>query len=149
VAGWRCPWCGATRRAAVDSCPESCGWSATAHGAALAAVEVAGVRYAATGTNPSRARESLGMALRRAGLDPVQASTAATVDAPDAGPWSFRWRGGPYVDVSRPGAVDVDVVDMWDDFEFDWMQVKQVTEFLRLCRRWLVDWADRFERDGD
>ena len=53
--------------------------------------------------------------------------------------------GGPYVDVSRPGAADVDVVDMWDDFEFDWVQIKEVTEFLRLCRRWLVDWADKYE----
>ena len=149
MTDWQCPWCGTVRRQAFDTCPNSCGWSATGHGAALAAVEVDGVRYATTGANPTRARESLGMALRRAGVDPIHAVDAATLDAPDAGPWSFRWHGGPYVDVSRPGAVDVDVVDMWDNFEFDWVQIKQVTEFLRLCRRWLVDWADKFDRDGD
>jgi hypothetical protein len=149
MTDWRCPWCGAVRRRAFDVCPESCGWSKNGHAAALAAVDVGGVHYAATGANPTRARESLGMALRVAGLDPIHAGDAATVDAPDAGPWSFRWGGGPYVDVSRPGASGVDVVDMWDDFDFDWVQITEVTEFLRLCRRWLIEWADKFERDGD
>jgi hypothetical protein len=131
-----------------DEDAESGRWPSDGHGAVLAAVEIDGVRYAATGSNRTRARESLGMILRSHELDPVQSAHAATVDAPDVGPWSFRWAGGPYVDVSRPGAVDVDVVDMWDDFEFDRLQIKEVTEFLRLCRRWLVDWADRYERDG-
>jgi len=132
-----------------DEDAESGRWSSDGPGAVLAAVEIDGVRYAATGSNRARARESLGMILRSHGLDPGQSAYAAIVDAPDVGPWSFRWSGGPYVDVSRPGAADVDVVDMWDDFEFDRLQITEVTEFLRLCRRWLVDWADKYERDGD
>jgi hypothetical protein len=119
------------------------------HRAAIAAVKVDGVHYGATGVNATRARESLGMALRRAGVDPARAGEAGILDAPDAGPWSFHWAGGQYVDVSRPGANDVDVVDLWDDFDFDWVRVTEATEFLRLCQRWLFDWADRFERDGD
>ena len=132
-----------------DEDAESGRWSSDGHGAVLAAVEIDGVRYAATGSNTTRARESLGMAFAAPGSTPSSRHDAATVDAPDVGPWSFRWSGGPYVDVSRPGAADVDVVDMWDDFEFDCVQIKDVTEFLRLRRRWLVDWADKFDRDGD
>ena len=132
-----------------DEDAESGRWSTLGKGAVLAAVEIDGVRYAATGSNPTRARESLGMILHAHKVDPSESASAETVDAPDVGPWSFRWSGGPYVDVSRPGATDVDVVDMWDDFEFDRLQIKEVTEFLRLCRRWLVDWADKYERDGD
>jgi hypothetical protein len=149
VVEWQCPGCGAARRRAFDECPESCGWRAAGHPACLAAVQTAGVHLAATGANPTRARESLGMALGAAGLDRGLAAGAVVVDAPDAGPWSFRWAGGPFVDVARPGAADVDVVDMWDAFDFDWVQAGDVTEFVRLCRRWLIDWADRFERDGE
>ena len=146
---WQCPWCGATRRQALVECPDSCGWSQTGHPAALAAVTVDGDHFAATGSNPARARESLGMALRAVGRHADAVHTAAVIDAPDVGPWSFHGRHGPYVDVSRPGADPIDVVDMWDSFEFDWVRVEETTEFLRLCRRWLIEWADKFERAGE
>lgn len=84
-----------------DDDAESGKWSTIGNGAALAALEIDGVRYAATGSNPARARESLGMILRAHRLDPVHSADAAIVDAPDVGPWSFRWPGGPYVDFSR------------------------------------------------
>jgi hypothetical protein len=149
VSNWQCPWCGAPAHNSLGDCPASCGWTAAGPFASLAAITIDGMHHAATGSNPARARESLAMALRTAGLDQQPASKASIADAPDAGPWSFRWDGGQFVDVSRPGAVDVDVVDMWDVFDFDWVRVGAPAEFLRLCRRWLADWADRFEREGD
>ena len=146
---WQCPWCGATRSQEFSACPDSCGWTQTAHPAALAAIAVGDDHFAATGSNPARALESLGMALRAAGREGSAAAGATVIDAPDVGPWSFHGRHGPYVDVSRPGADVVDVVDMWDNFEYDWVGIDETTEFLRLCRRWLIDWAERFERMGD
>ena len=90
------------------------------------------------------------MALRAAELDPAAAAGAATLDAPDVGPWSFRGHGrGPYVDVSRPGATVIDVVDWWDAFDFNWVRVEETAEFLGLCRRWLIEWSDKFERTGE
>lgn len=149
MSSWHCPWCGATSRSRPGECPAACGWTAAGHVASLAAVAVDGVHFAATGSNPARARESLGMALRAAGLAPVLSGQATILDAPDAGPWSFRWERGPFVAVSRPGALEVDVVDLWDSFDFYWARTDVLTEFLRLCRRWVIDWADRFELEGE
>ena len=100
--------------------PNRAGGQPSARAQSLPRVEIDGVHYAATGSNPIRARESLGMILRAHEIDPTGSGDAETVDAPDVGPWSFRWSGGPYVDVSRPGAVDVDVVE----------------QYVVCCRRW-------------
>ena len=83
---WQCPWCGATRRQEFTACPDSCGWTQTAHPAALAAVAVGGDHFAATGSNAARARESLGMALRAAGREADLAAGATMIDAPDVAP---------------------------------------------------------------